>query len=243
LLADTAWGCSRRPANSNKIDRNLQFLGRESVISVGGTPASAGKNVLSQKITLKRNRTFLALGLLVFLIISCKKSDDHLNGFLVISPEKVTSYAGKNWSAISKEFKHKKGYKYSELNNGSTRAAISLPAKDPDAPSLNYTLLFNVDQQDRVSAIVLQTTDSLDIETSDKLFLYYYERAISLLDGVYYTQAIDNYDQHVNIPVDELLAKVRTLHWEEAALNIKNSRMDLQAQLSHGAFSYIIYPI
>lgn len=175
----------------------------------------------------------------MLLLASCKKEVDN---YLMITPEKVTSYAGKNWSSISGEFKNKKDYRYSEVNIGSTLAAISLSAKDPNAPAINFTLLFNVDRQDRISAIVLHSADTLGIQTGDKLFLYFYEKSIRLLDGVYYTSAIDNYDNHVNMPVEDLLTKIRTLQWDEAALDIKSSRMEVQAGLYHGDFSFIIYP-
>ncbi len=176
---------------------------------------------------------------LFILLAACKKENE--NNVLIINPGKVTSYARKDWNSISFEFKTKKDYQYTELNNGNTLAAITMPARDPDAPATNYTLLFNIDQQKRVSAVVLNTTDSLDVATGDKLFLYYYEHSMGLLTGVTYTFAIDSYDNQVNIPVEQLLTKLRTLQWHEAALNLTNSQVDMQAGLYHGGFSFILY--
>lgn|GEM_PF-6794856 len=172
-------------------------------------------------------------------MVSCKK--DVADSYLIISPETVTSYAGKNWSSISAELQNKKGYKYSELNNGATLAAISLPAKDPNAPTENFTLLFNINQQKRVTVVALNSEDPLDIETSDKLFLYYYDRSVSHLEGVYFTNAIDDYEHQVNMPIEDLLTRIRTLQWDEASLDVRNSSMTIDASINHGYFTFNIY--
>ncbi len=81
----------------------------------------------------------------------------------------------------------------------------------------------------------------MDVATGDKLFLYYYGHSIALLTGVTYTFAIDNYDNQVSIPVEQLLTKLRTLQWGEADLTVRNNQVDVQAGLSHGGFSFIIH--
>ncbi len=187
---------------------------------------------------MKLTYRVIALSLLI-LLAACKKGNE--NNVLIINPGKVTSYARKDWNSISSQFKTKKGYQYTEVNNGGTLAAISLPARDPDAPATDYTLLFNIDQQNLVSAVVLKTTDSMDVATGDRLFLYYYDHSMALLTGVTYTFAIDSYDNQVSIPVQQLLTKLRTLQWGEADLTVRNNQVNVQAGLYHGGFSFILH--
>lgn len=190
---------------------------------------------------MKNTSACLLLSLLILIATSCKKNDDSLDGYLKINPEKVTSYAGKDWNSIVKELKNKKGYRYSEITDISIMAAASLPAKDAEDPAIDYNLLLNIDKQNKVIAVVLGNKDILDTKTLDKLFLYYYERAVSKVTNVNYTFAIDSYTQQVNMPVDTLLAKIQTLNWPEASLSVKNNQIDIQLGISQGLFSYIIY--
>lgn len=188
---------------------------------------------------MKRISYFLLTFCFIALLGSCKK--DAISEVLIISPEKIASFAGKDWNTISSEFKNKKDYKYSLLNNGNVLAAISLPAKDPDAPAMNYTLLFNVNQQNRVSSVSLQTIDLLNIEMGNNLFLYYYEKAMSRMEGVFYTSAINNYDQQVNIPVEVLVAQLRNFNCEQASLSYHNPTMVMEAGFYQGLFSFNIF--
>lgn len=173
------------------------------------------------------------------MVSSCKKNDD--TSYLIISPEKVTAYAGKNWSSVVNELKNKTGYEYSLLDRGIIYAAISLPAKDPQAPALNFRLLFNVDQQDRISTVVLNNSDSLDSKTSNKLFLYYYDHALSNMTNVNYAWAIDSYDNPENKPVADVLDKLRSFQGEEGAIDMRNNLMTAQLGLYQHTFSYNIY--
>lgn len=193
----------------------------------------------AQKITVKNYPTFLVSFVLLLVISSCKKNDD--NNYLIITPEKVTAYAGKSWSSIENELKNKTGYQYTVLDHDNIYAAISLPAKDPQAPALNFKLLFNVDQQDRISIIAVNNTDSLDSKTSNNLFLYYYDHALSNITNVNFTWAIDSYDHQENKPVDYVLDKLRSYNGEEAAIDMRNNLISVQLGLYKKSFSYNIF--
>jgi hypothetical protein len=196
-------------------------------------------NFYPKKLTVKNILTFLVSFVLLLAFSSCEKKVD--NNYLIITPEKVTTYAGKNWSSVVNELKNKTGYQYTVLNNGNIYAAISLPAKDPQAPSLNFKLLFNVDQKDRISIVALNNTDSLDSKTSNNLFLYYYDHALSTMTNVNYTWAIDSYDHQENKPVDYVLNKIRSFQGEEAAIDMRNDLMTFQIGLYHHTFVFDIY--
>ena len=190
---------------------------------------------------MKNLLIFLLSFVLLLTISSCKKDD--ANSYLIISPEKVTSYAGKNWSSIENEFKNKTGYKYSVLNTGNIYAAISLPAKDPHAPSLNFNLILNVDQHDRISIIALNNTDSLDSKTRTQLFLYYYDHALSNMTDVNFTWAIDDYDHQQNKPISDVVDKLRSFQGEEANIDIRNNLMTAELGLYQRYFTYYIYSL
>lgn len=179
--------------------------------------------------------------ILSLLLFSCNKDEIKTNDVLEITPEKVVSYAGKDWPAISSEFSSKKDYLYTKLNNGSIVAAVSLPARDNGAPAPNFKLLFNINQGNRVTAVILTSVDSLDIETGDKLCLYYYEKGQSQMNNVFYVFAIDSYDHQVNIGVDTLLAELKTFNCAESSLSYKNSMMDMMVSYSGGLFSVDIF--
>ena len=182
--------------------------------------------------------TALILSLLFF---SCAKNADKKDDVLRITPESVVSYAGTNWSSISSEFSSKKDYQYSELNNGNILAAISLPAKDDGAPTQDYKLLLNINQEKRVTAVILQSTDSLNVTTGNQLFLYYYEKAFSLVHNATYIFAIDNYDQQENIGVENLVTELKGLNCGQAALTYQNDIMNINAGFYKGTFSVNIY--
>lgn len=180
--------------------------------------------------------TFL-FSIFLMLAISCNKEKIKTDDVLIITPEKVTSYARADWNSIVGQFQNKKGYLYTELNDLRVLAAISLPAKDPDAPAVNYSLLFNIDHDKRVTSVVLYTTDPLDIPTSNKVFRYYYDHAMSKLEGINYTWAF----YQVNMPVEQLLLQIDSLHCDEASLTLRNNNIDMSSMVSHGGFSYILY--
>jgi hypothetical protein len=188
---------------------------------------------------MKNNLTFLLPFFLLLVLSSCKKND--ANSYLIISPEKVTSYAGKNWSSVVNELKNKTGYKYSVLVDPNIYAAISLPAKDPQAPSLNFNLLLNVDQHDRISIIALNNTDSLDSKTSTQVFLYYYDHALSNMTNVNFTWAIDDYDNQQNKPVSVVVDKLRSFQGAEANIDMRNNVMTEELGLYERFFTYYIY--
>ena len=188
-------------------------------------------------------RTFrynLSAFILSLLIFSCGKDANKQDRILEITPEKVASYAGKDWNSISSEFSNKKDYWYTELNNGNVLAAVSLPAKDEGPPASNFKLLFNVNQQNRVTNVVLHSTDSLDIATGNKLFLYYYDKALSRMEDVSYTFAIDDFDNQVNIGAEQLLAELHTFNCAQAALTYQNNSMNMDARFVDGFFSFYI---
>lgn len=182
--------------------------------------------------------TALILSLLFF---SCAKDTDKKDDVLRITPESLVSYAGANWSSISSEFSSKKDYQYSELNNGNILAAINLPAKDDGAPAHDFKLLLNINREKRVTAVILQSTDSLNVTTGNQLFLYYYEKAFSLVHNAAYIFAIDNYDQQVNIGVENLMTELKGLNCAQAALTYQNNVMNINAGFYKGAFSVSIY--
>lgn len=183
--------------------------------------------------------TLLACIMSLF-IFSCNKDADKKNEVLKITPEKIVSYAGKDWGSISSEFKTKKDYWYTELNSGNVLAAVSLTAKDEGPPASNYKLLFNVNQQNRVTNVVLYATDSMDVATGNKLFLYYYEKTLSQMDGVIYTSAIDDFTNQVNIGVEKLLAELHTFNCAQASLSYQNNTMNMNARFIDGFFSFYI---
>jgi hypothetical protein len=182
--------------------------------------------------------TALILSLLFF---SCAKDADKKDDVLRITPESVVSYAGASWSSISSEFSSRKDYQYSELNNGNTLAAISLPAKDDGAPAHDFKLLLNINRENRVTAVILQSTDSLNVTTGNQLFLYYYEKAFSLVHNPTYIVAIDNYDQQENIGVEKLITELKGLNCAPAALTYQNNIMNMNAGFYKGFFSVNIY--
>lgn len=198
-------------------------------------------NIFGKEKPMKTLQYSLTAFILSLLIFSCNKDVAKKDEVLVITPEKVASYAGKDWASISSEFSNKKDYLYTKLNNGSVLAAVSLPAKDEGAPASNFKLLFNINQQNRVSAVILTSADSLDVTTGNKLFLYYYQKTFSRMEGVFYSFAIDNYDHQVNIGVDDLLAELNALNCAQAALSYKNSTMDMSAGYFEGTFSFNIF--
>ena len=184
-----------------------------------------------------------SLAALIFslLFFSCAKNADKKEDVLRITPESVVSYAGTNWSSISSEFSSKKDYQYSALNNGNILAAISLPAKDDGASARDFKLLLNINQEKRVTAVILQSTDSLDVATVNHLFLYYYEKAFSLVHNAAYISAIDNYDQQVNIGVENLVTELKGLNCAQASLTYQNDVMNINAGFYKGTFSVNIY--
>ena len=95
---------------------------------------------------------------------------------LSISPEMLISYAGMSWDSVSGRFKNKKHYWYNSSNNRTTFTGISLPAIDPAAPVLNYDISIELNVQNKVSMLHVNCTDTINIETGNKLFLYYYEK-------------------------------------------------------------------
>jgi hypothetical protein len=175
------------------------------------------------------------------LFFSCAKNADKKDDVLRITPESVVSYAGANWSSISSEFSSKTDYRYSELNNGNILAAISLPAKDYGAPARDYKLVLNINQQKRVTAVILQSTDSLNVTTGDQLFLYYYEKAFTLVHNAAYIFAIDNYDRQVNIGVENLITELKGLNCAQASLTYQNDVMNINAGFYKGLFSVNIF--
>ena len=187
-----------------------------------------------------RNLKYILLTCFMLLFIfSCNKDAVKKNEVLKITPEKIVSYAGKDWTSISSEFRFKKDYLYTELNNGNILAAVSLPAKDEGPPASNYKLLFNVNQQNRVTNVVLYSTDSLDVATGNKLFLYYYE-SLSRMDGVIYTSAIDDFDNQVNIGVEKLLEELHTFNCAQASITYQTNTMNMNARFIGGFFSFYI---
>ncbi|MGN6299132.1 MAG: hypothetical protein ACTHM7_20230 [Ginsengibacter sp.] len=188
--------------------------------------------------TKPHSLTALILSLLFF---SCAKNANKKEDVLRITPESVVSYAGTNWSSISSEFSSKKDYQYSALNNGNILAAISLPAKDDGAPARDFKLLLNINQEKRVTAVILQSTDSLNVTTGNQLFLYYYEKAFSLVHNAAYISAIDNYDQQVNIGVENLVTELKGLNCAQASLTYQNDVMNINAGFYRGTFSVNIF--
>ncbi len=94
---------------------------------------------------------YLVLSFFVLLITSCKKDNANNKEVLTISPEMLTSYLGENWNNISGGLKNKKDYLYTTINIDHTLAAIFLPAKDLQAPALNYRVLFNLNNVTNVA--------------------------------------------------------------------------------------------
>ena len=176
------------------------------------------------------------------LITSCKKENAGKEVFS-INPQMLTSYAGKNWHYISPDVENKKDYLYTTLNLGNTLAAISLPAIDPQTPGINYKVLFNVNQQNSVSVIHLETVGSLDVKTGNTLFLYYYENAFKQMETVNRKWVTFNYSQTPPITVDELVAKLKSFNCEQPSVSFNNSRMNMEAIYSqnNGGFSFNIY--
>lgn len=189
---------------------------------------------------MRTQRHFLTACILSLLIFSCSKDANEQNDILEISPEKLASYAGKDWASISSEFSNKKDYRYTELNNGNVLAAVSLPARDFGAPYHNFKLLLNISQQHRVSSIGLNSADTMDVATGNKLFLYYYEKAFTPMDNVFYTFAIDDYDHQVGMEVEQLLSELRTFKCAQASLTYRNYTMNMLAGLYKGYFSFNI---
>jgi hypothetical protein len=182
--------------------------------------------------------TALILSLLFF---SCAKNAYKKDDVLRITPESLVSYAGTDWSSISSEFSSKKDYHYTELNNGVIFAAINLSAKDYDAPARDFKLLLNINREKRVIGVRLQSTDSLNVTTGNQLFLYYYEKAFSLVHNTAYISAIDNYDQPVNIGVENLIAELKGFNRKQAALTYVNDVMNIGAGFYKGTFTVNIY--
>jgi hypothetical protein len=177
----------------------------------------------------------------MLLILSCSKDKDNNSddNVLIISPEILVSYGGKDWNSISKGLENKKGYWYSTLNNGNILAAISLPAKDPNAPALNYKVIFNITQQNRVTDIHVDCTDTLNITTKNQLFLYYYDHAFNPMTGVVATSASFNDPTQPPPTVNQLLTKVRTLNCQNAFLLYVNDRIAISAGFfSPGGFAF-----
>ncbi len=113
--------------------------------------------------------------------------------------------------------------------------------KGDHAPAHNFKLLFNINQENRVVTVILKSADSLNVTTGNQLFLYYYEKAFSLMPGVTYTNAIDNYDQQVNIEVGNLITELKGLNCEQASLTYKNALMAMTAGFYKGTFSFTIF--
>lgn len=178
---------------------------------------------------------------ILLLIFSCSKSDNKKDQILKITPESVVSCAGKDWPSISSGFSSKKGYSYTTLNSGNILAAMSLPAEDDGAPAHNFKLLFNINQENRVTSLSLQSTDSLSVTTDNQLFLYYYDRAFSIVPDVTYTFAMDNYDQQVRMEVQDLISELKGLNCAQASLTYKNNVMNLTAGFYKGTFTISIF--
>ena len=182
----------------------------------------------------------LSAFILSLFIFSCTKKVDK-EDILKITPESIVSYAGKDWASISSGLSSKKGYLYTKLNNGTIIATINLPAKDDGAPAKNFNLLFNINRANRVSAVSLQSADSLNVSTGDQLFLDYYEKGFSLMPNVAYTFAIDNYDHQVDIGAENLVTELKGLNCAQAALTYNNNIMEMGAGFYRGTFSVHIY--
>lgn len=184
------------------------------------------------------------MSFVIFFLISCsKKSGEEENSVLEITPELLVSIAGKNWNTISGGFEKKKDYWYTTINRGTTLAAISLPAKDINAPVLDYKLTLNLDQQNKVSVIMLQSIDTPTVENGNKVFLYYYDRAFSKLNGVY--QKFASYDNSPppSVPVEELLGKLRTNSCRRASLSFYCPTAYLSATYTvNHSFSFHVNP-
>lgn len=72
-------------------------------------------------------------------------------------------------------------------------------------------------------------TNSLSVTTGNQLFLYYYEKAFSLVHNTAYISAIDNYDQPVNTGVENLIAELKGFNRKQAALTYVNDVMNINA--------------
>jgi hypothetical protein len=191
---------------------------------------------------------FLCLGLISFL--GCGKklpnNETDKNEFLSISPEMLISFAGKNWNDISSQFVYKKDYLYTTPTNPSgTRAVISVSARDLNAPALNYKVTINLDLQNIVSIVHLDCTDTLDIKTGNKVFLYYYDHAFSKMENIYYKWATYNYEQQPPITVEALLDKVRNLTCLQPVLFFKSTKLEEGASYSekNHLFTFNVSPL
>ena len=186
-------------------------------------------------------RILTLLAVVISIIVSCNKdartgSDE----VLTITPELVVSYYGKNWNTIEGGLRNKKDYLYTNLNNLTTLAAISLSAKDPDAPVKNYQLLFNTDHQNIITKVVLTSTDTVDVVTGNKQMLYYYDKVFSTMTGVTYKWASDNNAQSPPINVSDLLVKLNNLSCAAPYLSFGNNQIRISAGYSAStrAFSF-----
>jgi hypothetical protein len=192
----------------------------------------------------KTTNTLLVLCLLPLLLFSCTKdiisSDKQL---LSITPEMLVSFMGKNWNAVSPQLENKKDYLYTTLNSGNTLAAISLPATDEQAPAQKYKIVINVNQQNIVSTLYLETKDSSNTETGNKLFLYYYDHAFSKLPGVYRKWATYNTQQSPPTTAEDLLQRLRSLNCQSPSLSFSAPSMVMSAgyRSSSGLFSFDMY--
>ena len=166
--------------------------------------------------------------LTISLLTACKKEDPEKQ-VLIINPEKLSGYVNQDWSSVAPELSGKKDYLYTELNNMSIKAAISLPAIDTVPPLRHYTLLINVSYTGLVQFAGLTCTDSLDMVAGNQLVLYFYDKAFKSMQSPYYVHASYMEDQSKTISVDELLSKLRENSCTLPILNYRQDTRDFTA--------------
>ena len=154
------------------------------------------------------------------------------NEVLTITPERLLSWQGRNWNDIEGMFQNKKDYKYTRVTDPYIQAAVSLPAKDADAPATNFHVLFNIDLNNKLLIIHLNSTDSLDTQTGNKLFLYYYDHALSKMENVNWKWATYNFAQQPPVTPEALLDKVRALNCQQPVLAYRSITREMQAMYS-----------